>query len=224
MPDRRHDGEGKTNNVNNAWSNSWAARGKYYEKHGKKHATGTVYLPAAYKPGQIVGSYIDWETLMCVPIIPNPVVLKSADDTRDGREEIVKVAGIKDYLDVYTSEAVSDYSLEEQLAFFDFTGNEILQVAKNYNVSSDSQSLNKNILDIVFVANSYSPTEIIKLQSFNGSYFSQFSTTIGTTSYVLDKVFGQVTIEIPVSLATNENFVKIETLTPGGIFDDTIYE
>jgi hypothetical protein len=218
MPDRRHDG-GRSNQQQNKTNTStiW--------KDWSKPKNPTPPNWSIYKPGAVIGGYVDPVTLQCVPIIPNPIVTKSTGDGGGGgREEIVKVAGIKDYLDVYTSEAVSDYSLEEQLAFFDFTGNEILQVAKNYNVSSDSQSLNKNILDIVFVANSYSPTEIIKLQSFNGSYFSQFSTTIGTTSYVLDKVFGQVTIEIPASLATSENFVKIETLTPGGIFDGTIYE
>jgi hypothetical protein len=220
MPDRRHDGEGKTNNVNNAWSNSWVARGKYYEKHGKKHATGTVYLPAAYKPGQIVGSYIDRETLMCVPIIPNPVVIKSTggDNNNNNGNNPVKAGTDANFLSLVFS-ALPDYNIQEALSLKALTGNEILQVAHRQNFYTNNEVLNRNIVDLVESRNIYSATEIIKLQKPDYSYLYQ--NNLGAYSVSLTSSI--ITIQIPIGAVNNSSKIQVEGFTPREIKNDTIY-
>jgi hypothetical protein len=138
-------------------------------------------------------------------------------------KDLVKVSDLSNYIENY-NQTLSEFDLESRASFFSFTGNEILQVARNYDVSSDSLSLNRNILDIVDVVGSFGPKEIIKMQDFDGGYFAQFATRLQNDTYSIDKVTGIVTVEIPKSLVSENNFVEIQTLTPGSVKNDTIYE
>jgi hypothetical protein len=145
------------------------------------------------------------------------------NNNNTNKKDLVKVSDLSNYIENY-NQSLSEFDLESRASFFSFTGNEILQVARNYDVSSDSLSLNRNILDIVDVVGSFGPKEIIKMQDFDGGYFAQFATRLQNDTYSIDKVTGIVTVEIPKSLVSENNFVEIQTLTPGSVKNDTIYE
>jgi hypothetical protein len=163
------------------------------------------------------------KTLQTTPNIPGNTYYIGAKKDPEDNKDLVKVSDLSNYIENY-NQSLSEFDLESRASFFSFTGNEILQVARNYDVSSDSLSLNRNILDIVDVVGSFGPKEIIKMQDFDGGYFAQFATRLQNDTYSIDKVTGIVTVEIPKSLVSENNFVEIQTLTPGSVKNDTIYE
>lgn len=148
--------------------------------------------------------------------------IPTKDTTKVDKTEYVKISEINNYISNYL-DVQSDISIEQQLAFNSLTGNEILTIARNYNVSTNSQVLNKNILDITTIANSFSPTEIIKFQNFDGSYFAQFSKNLSNTAFYLNKTTGTVSINIPKSSVSKDNFIQIQVMIPKSINNGTIY-
>lgn len=114
--------------------------------------------------------------------------------------------------------ASPDYEIEALLSLKSLTGNEILQVAHRENFYTTSTVLNKNVLDIVDSINFYSPTQIIKLQNPDLSYFQN---NVG--AYRLSLTSSIVTINIP-SAGIDQSFkIEVETFAPNSIKNDTIY-
>lgn len=173
-----------------------------------------------FAPGQVVGGYIDSVTLMCVPIIPNPI--KRKGDGVDGVDGVdgggeTKTATTSIFTDTFFL-ASPDYEVEALLSLKSLTGNEILSVAHRENFYTTSAVLNKNVLDIVDSINFYSPTQIIKLQNPDLSYFQN---NVG--AYRLSLTSSIVTINIP-SAGIDQSFkIEVETFAPNSIKNDTIY-
>jgi hypothetical protein len=114
--------------------------------------------------------------------------------------------------------ASPDYEVEALLSLKSLTGNEILSVAHRENFYTTSAVLNKNVLDIVDSINFYSPTQIIKLQNPDLSYFQN---NVG--AYRLSLTSSIVTINIP-SAGIDQSFkIEVETFAPNSIKNDTIY-
>lgn len=128
-----------------------------------------------------------------------------------------------DISEKFIAETRSDASLEERLAFMAITGSEILQVVRNYEIDSNSDVLNKNVLDSVEILNSFNPLSIIKLQNIDFNYFRNFDLSILDHEYSLDKTVGIATISIPNNLISSANKVQLQTFTPTEVYDDTIY-
>lgn len=129
----------------------------------------------------------------------------------------------QDISEKFIAENRSDASIEERLAFMAITGTEILQIVRSYEIDSNSNILNKNILDSVATLNSFNPLSIIKLQNIDLDYFSNFDLSILDHEYSLDKSVGLATISIPNDLISSTNKVQIQTFTPTEVYDDTIY-
>lgn len=175
-----------------------------------------------FAPGQVVGGYIDSVTLMCVPIIPNPIKRKGDGGDGDsggngGGSGETKTATTSIFTDTFFL-ASPDYEVEALLSLKSLTGNEILSVAHRENFYTTSAVLNKNVLDIVDSINFYSPTQIIKLQNPDLSYFQN---NVG--AYRLSLTSSIVTINIP-SAGIDQSFkIEVETFAPNSIKNDTIY-
>lgn len=186
---------------------------------------GPTFSPetaSQFAPGQVVGGYVDSVSLLCVPIIPNPI---KKDDQGGGggggggggNTVTTKTADTSIFTGAFFS-TLPNYSIDALLSLKSLTGNEILQVAHRQNFYTNSAVLNSNILDIVDSINFYSPTQIIKLQKPDLSYFQN---NLG--SYRLSLVDSVVTINIP-SPGIDQSFkMEVETFAPKYIKNDTIY-
>lgn len=166
-----------------------------------------------------------YSVVPCRPDMPGGYFRVGTTPTKNPQPEgndPVKVADINTYIDNYLN-VQSDLTAEENVAFNALTGRAILTFNKNFNVSENSDNLNKNIIDIVTVVNSLRPTELIKLQNINGEYFSQFPINLNKNTYTFNKNVGLATIYIPKTLVSQENRVQIQTLTVGTVNNDTIY-
>jgi hypothetical protein len=160
--------------------------------------------------------------LPCKPNLPQKMATNGLGANKDGSTDIVKVVDINSYIDNYLN-IQSNLTAEETIAFNALTGNRILTFNKGFNVSENSETLNKNILDIVSVVNQLRPTELIKLQNIGTDYFAQFSMNLVKNTYSFNKNVGIATIYIPKSLVSENTRVQIETLTVGSVNNDTIY-
>lgn len=178
---------------NNAWSNSWAARNRLYEKSGKKEWFGTTYLPGE-----------------AVPNIPKK--------DGNGTDTPVKTGTNANFTGLFFS-ALPNYFIQEALSLRSLTGNEILQVAHRENFYTTGEVLNRNIIDIVESREFYSPTQIIKLQMPDYSYLFQNN----VAAYDVSLASSIVTISIPSSRITQSAKIQVETFAPRYIKNDTIY-
>jgi hypothetical protein len=157
---------------------------------------------------------------MCVPIIPNPVVIKSTggDNNNNNGNNPVKAGTDANFLSLVFS-ALPDYNIQEALSLKALTGNEILQVAHRQNFYTNNEVLNRNIVDLVESRNIYSATEIIKLQKPDYSYLYQ--NNLGAYSVSLTSSI--ITIQIPIGAVNNSSKIQVEGFTPREIKNDTIY-
>jgi hypothetical protein len=165
------------------------------------------------------GTWNKKDTLPCTPELPNGFVLKRYEDNRGGGggDGSTKTAITSIFTDAFFL-ALPDYEIEALLSLKSLTGNEILQVAHRENFYTTNAVLNSNILDIVDSKNFYSPTQIIKLQNPDLSYFQN---NLG--AYRVSLTSSVVTINIP-SPGIDQSFkVEVETFAPKSIKNDTIY-
>jgi hypothetical protein len=185
---------------------------------------GPTFSPATasqFAPGQIVGGYIDSVTLRCVPIIPNPIVTSATTTTSTTTTTTTAVSTKTADTSIFTYaffDGQPDYAIEAALSLKSLTGNEILQVAHRQNFYTNNAVLNNNILDIVDSKNFYLPTEIIKLQKGNFSYFQN-----NLTSYSALLTNSVVTVSIPISETEQSYKLQVETFAPNYVKNDTIY-
>jgi hypothetical protein len=165
-----------------------------------------------------------YSALPCTPDLPGgyyrkPPAATINEDTEPGGTGVVstKTATPSIFTDAFFS-TLPNYSIDALLSLKSLTGNEILQVAHRQNFYTNNAVLNSNILDIVDSINFYSPTQIIKLQKPDLSYFQN---NLG--SYRLSFVDSTVTINIP-STGIDQSFkMEVETFAPNFIKNDTIY-
>jgi hypothetical protein len=190
-----------------------------------KLGRGPTFSPATasqFAPGQVVGGYIDSVTLMCVPIIPNPIKQdgngSGGGNGGGGGGDDVKTSTNANFTGLFFS-ALPNYSIQEALSLRSLTGNEILQVAHRQNFYTTAEVLNKNIIDIVESREFYSPTEIIKLQTPDYSYLFQNS----LAAYDVSLSSSIITVSIPSSRTTQSAKIQVETFAPKYIKNDTIY-
>jgi hypothetical protein len=114
-------------------------------------------------------------------------------------------------------ETKADLSIEERLAFMSLTGTEILEISRNFNMSNNSLSLNKNVLDSVIVVNEVNPMQLIKMQETNNSISSNFPKTVEDTKVEISKVTGNSTISAPAPTVVQTQ-IRVEVHTPRAVF------
>ena len=165
-----------------------------------------------------------YSILPCTPDLPGGYYRKPPTATTNdenggngGKNVTIKTADTSIFTDAFFS-TLPNYSIDALLSLKSLTGNEILQVAHRQNFYTNSAVLNSNILDIVDSINFYSPTQIIKLQKPDLSYFQN---NVGT--YKVSLISSIVNINIP-STGINQSFkMEVETFAPNFIKNDTIY-
>jgi len=113
-----------------------------------------------------------------------------------------------------------DYAIEEKLSLAGLVGTELLQVSHRENFNTTNLVLNSNILELTDTVYAFSPTEIIKLQTPNLSYFqnnlSAYTISGGTDNAIF-------TINIPNYKVSNSYKIEVENIAPKYIKNDTIY-
>lgn len=208
----------------------------YWDADGKMHYPPVPMSPARYgsfmnTPGYNMGHAQSALgkfniVLPCTPDLPSGFVgnpngkslnLGTTDGDGGGGGGSTKTATTSIFTDTFFL-ASPNYEVEILLSFKSLTGNEILQVAHRQNFYTTNAVLNSNILDIVDSINFYSPTQIIKLQNPDLSYFQN---NVG--AYRLSLTSSVVTISIP-SAGIDQSFkIEVETFAPNSIKNDTIY-
>ena len=98
-----------------------------------------------------------------------------------------------------------------------------MEVARNYELNTDSVKINPNILDVVGVVNSFSPTEIIKLQRTSQSTFGSFEQNLEKNFSRLTDVPGRPEIIVPQVSNNNSYKVQIQIIAPKTIQRGTAY-
>jgi hypothetical protein len=105
-------------------------------------------------------------------------------------------------------------------------------------MSSNSLSLNKNVLDSVATVNAANPIELIKIQNSNTDYIAKSTSTVENTTVAIVQTTGTVTVTAPaVAVLTvpaqpaattsttttpvNTNQVKAEVQTPTAVVTQT---
>jgi len=179
------------------------------------------------------------------PSVTTPAVIKlfeSMPDIPNNRYYIeknnpVKTPNATNYVEE-VQKTKADFSIEERLAFMALTGTEILEVSRNFNMSSNSLSLNKNVLDSVATVNAANPIELIKIQNSNTDYIAKSTSTVENTTVAIVQTTGTVTVTAPaVAVLTvpaqpaattsttttpvNTNQVKAEVQTPTAVVTQT---
>jgi hypothetical protein len=146
------------------------------------------------------------------------------------KKDLVKTSSPTNYVEE-VQKTKADFSIEERVAFMALTGTEILEVSRNFNMSSNSLRLNKNTLDSTVVVKAASPIELIKTQNSNTDYIAKSSSTVENTVVAIAPATGTITVTAPaatVSTApaqpaktttnaatvTNTNQVKVEVQKP----------
>ena len=183
-----------------------------------------------YKPGAIIGGYTDPKTLRCIPIIPNPIKQISGKGDGEGGGNNgggtsggqVKVVNPSNFVE-NSSTTQPDYAAESLVAFNNLTTIEILEISRSGNIDVNARNLNPNILDIVDVVNTFSPTEIIKLQTTLDTFFSPFEENLAENSFDITTIPGIAEIKIPQKNDNNLSKTQIQVLAPKKIQRDTIY-
>lgn len=167
-----------------------------------------------------------YSALPCTPDLPGgyfrkPPSAVAIEDDND-KTGATKVASTKTAdTSIFTGSffsALPDYLIEEGLSVKSLTGNEILQVAHRENFYTSGAVLNSNILDIVDSKNFYSPTEIIKLQRPDLSYFQN-----NLSAYTVSLRSSIIAINVPSAGIDQSYKVQVETFAPKSIKNDTIY-
>lgn len=183
-----------------------------------------------FKPGQVVGGYVDWATGLCRPIIPNPIKADTGiggGGGGGGGSNPVKTANTNNYVESVL-ETRADLSAEERLAFMALTGNEILEVLRNFDMSNNSLNLNKNIVDSVIVVNSLNPVQLIKMPNTNNEYLNNSSKTTEGTTTSTNQTTGNTILTGPANdvssssstsnttaqTSNNTNKIQVETSSP----------
>ena len=153
------------------------------------------------------------------------------------KKNVVKTASTNNYVEE-VQKTKADFSIEERVAFMALTGTEILEVSRNFNMSSNSLSLNKNVLDSVNTVNAVNPIELIKIQNSNTDYIAKSSSNLEAAVAAIVPTTGNVTVTAPaVSVLTtpaqpatttttsttpvNTNQVKVEVQTPTAVVTQT---
>jgi hypothetical protein len=149
-----------------------------------------------------------------IPFIPK----KDGGTTNNGgtTKDLVKPSETSNFVEK-VQETKADLSIEERLAFMSLTGTEILEISRNFNMSNNSLSLNKNILDSVIVVNEVNPMQLIKMQETNNSISSNFPKTVEDTKVEISKVTGNSTISAPAPTVVQTQ-IKVEVHTPRAVF------
>jgi len=149
------------------------------------------------------------------------------------KKDVVKTSNPTNYVEK-VQETKADFSIEERVAFMALTGTQILEVSRNFNMSNNSLSLNKNVLDATVVVNAANPIELVKTQNSNTDYIKNSSSTVENTVVAIAPATGTTTVTAPaatVSTApvqpattttnaattTNTNQVKVEVQTPAAV-------
>jgi hypothetical protein len=178
-----------------------AIKAPWYQRHTRPSTRGLGRKAIPYIPGKGYGKD------------PNRKTDGGGEDGGGG----VKTADTSIFTGAFFS-TLPNYAIDALLSLKSLTGNQILQVAHRQNFYTTSAVLNSNILDIVDSINFYSPTQIIKLQKPDLSYFQN---NLG--SYRLSLTDSIVTINIP-SPGIDQSFkMEVETFAPNFIKNDTIY-
>jgi hypothetical protein len=173
------------------------------------------------------GTWNKQNVLQCRPDLPNGFVLKRYPDNRDGKDLVdngsqTKVVNPSNFVENLTR-TDPGYDSESKVAFNNLTTIEILEVSRSGNVSVDARNLNPNILDIVSVVNTFSPTEIIKLQTTLDTFFSPFEENLAENSFDITTIPGIAEVKIPQKNDNNLSKTQIQVLVPKKIQRDTIY-
>jgi hypothetical protein len=170
-----------------------------------------------------------------IPFIPPKD--DSTTNNNGTTKDLVKTSNPTNYVEE-VQKTKADFSIEERVAFMALTGTEILEISRNFNMSNNSLSLNKNVLDSTVVINAASPIELIKTQNSNTDYIAKSSSTVENTTVVIAPATGTTTVTAPattVSTApaqpattttnaatvTNTNQVKVEVQTPTTVVTQT---
>lgn len=177
---------------NEAWANSWIARGNW--------AIANPKLSGYVKPK---------------PETP------PAGGNGSGEKQ-VKVVNPSNFIENLNSPD-PNFAAESLVAFNSMTTIEILEISRSGNVNIDSRNLNQNILDIVNVVNSFSPTEIIKLQTTDKNYFAPFEENLAENSFEITTIPGIAEIKIPQKNDNNLSQTQVQILAPQKIYRDTTY-
>jgi hypothetical protein len=143
---------------------------------------------------------------------------------------LVKTSNPTNYVEK-VQETKANLTIEERLAFMALTSTEILEVSRSFNMSSNSLSLNKNVLDSAIVVNAVSPIELVKTQNSNTDYIKKSSSTVENIVITIAPTTGTTTITAPAATVltapvqpatnttnavtvTNTNQVKVEVQKP----------
>lgn len=151
-------------------------------------------------------------------VAPKPNVPQN----QGGTQEKIKVVNPSNYIENST-QTDPDYAAEATVEFNNLTTVEILEISRNSNMRIDSRNLNPNILDIVDVANTFSPTEIIKLQKTNEDYFTPFQENLEENLLEITTIPGVAQVTVPQQDNNNILRAQVEILVPKRIHRDTIY-
>lgn len=173
-------------------------------------------------------SALTLKTLQTTPNIPGNTYYIDKD-----KKNVVKTASTNNYIEE-VQKTKADFSIEERVAFMALTGTEILEVSRNFNMSSNSLSLNKNVLDSVATVNAVNPIELIKIQNSNTDYIAKSTSTVENTTVAIVPTTGTVIVTAPaVAVLTtpaqpttnttttttlvNTNQLKAEVQTPTAV-------
>ena len=125
---------------------------------------------------------------------------------------IVKPANVTNFVE-NVLESKADLSIDERLAFMALTGNEIIEVSRNFDMSNNSLSLNKNVVDSNVVVNSSSPTQLIKMPNSNNDYTNNLTKTTESTQVTINQTTGTSTITAPASTVSSNTATTNTTAT-----------
>ena len=158
--------------------------------------------------------------LPCTPDLPGGYYRASPSvTTNNNPTPETKTVSTSNFTDIYFN-SLPDYSIEEQLSLASLVGTQLLQVSHRGNFNTDSLVLNSNILELVDTVYSFSPTQLIKLQNPNLSYF-QNNLSAYTISGANNNAI--VTINIPNYKVEPSYKIEVENIAPKYIKNDTIY-
>jgi hypothetical protein len=163
-----------------------------------------------------------WIALPCTPDLPSGYVgypLEDSTTTTPKTGTNTKTVNTSNFTEIYFN-SLPDYSIEEQLSLASLVGTELLRMSHRENFNTTSLVLNSNILELADTVYSFSPTELIKLQNPDLSYFQNNLSAYTISGGNNDAV---VTINIPNYKAEPSYKIEVENIAPKYIKNDTIY-
>ena len=201
----------------------------YWDSDGKIHyPPAPVKYPsdaAMTKRWMAMGDYFmgTYSVLPCTPDLPGgyyrvpPSVTTNNNNNTPTPE--TKTVNTSNFTEIYFN-SLPDYSIEEQLSLASLVGTELLRMSHRENFNTTSLVLNSNILELADTVYSFSPTELIKLQNPDLSYFQNNLSAYTISGGNNDAV---VTINIPNYKAEPSYKIEVENIAPKYIKNDTIY-